>query len=484
MHQTAELVCTRWSAAGDERRLPVDDPATGEIWAVVQCASPDTVSDAVRAAGRAFEHWRFVAPAERGRLLSQAAATLTRHHEEISRLESHEMGKPLTQARRDVDVLVSSFAYFGGLAGDLPGRAQDAGPMLSLTLLEPYGVIGAVIPFNWPPVHAGAKTAPALAVGNTVVLKPPEQAPQTIMRIVDVLADVLPDDLVHVVPGGADVGQALVAHPGVAKVSFTGSTQAGAHILGTLAPRIGPALLELGGKNVLLVLRDADLELAVACAVDGGFYNQGEACTAASRVLVHETLHDAFLERFAERCAQLRVGDPADPDTHVGPVVSATQRERVAGYLRIAAEEGARVVAQAQLPTDERLSGGYWIAPTVLADVTAEMRVANEEIFGPVVTVGRFSDERDAVAIANATSYGLVAGVISNDVSRAMAIGRRLSVGIVMINNYSRNFFGTPFGGTKGSGYGREHAPETLREYGYSKSFRLPSGLGPTPVWP
>ena len=351
-------------------------------------------------------------------------------------------------------------------------------------MLEPVGVVGEIVPFNWPPIHTGGKIAPALAVGDTVVLKPSEQAPLTVIRIVELLNTVLPPDVLHVVPGAGRVaGQALAAHPLVRMISFTGSTNAGAAVARTAAGNITPALLELGGKNAFIVYDDADLDRAVRDALDGGFYNKGEACTAASRVLVHRDVHDAFASKLAAGVTTLRVGSGADPATHVGPVVTKTQQQKVLDYIRIGEHEGAKIVAQAQLPADPALAGGFFVPPTLFTGVTRDMRIATEEIFGPVVTVTAFDTEDEAVAIANEPEYGLLAAVYTRDSERAFRTARRLDSGMVLINNYFRGMLGTPFGGTKHSGYGREHAIQTLQEFGYTKMIRFPSGTGTIPTW-
>jgi acyl-CoA reductase-like NAD-dependent aldehyde dehydrogenase len=345
-------------------------------------------------------------------------------------------------------------------------------------------VVGGIIPFNWPPIHTAAKSAPALAAGNAVVLKPPEQDPLTIMRIVELLEGVLPADVLGVVPGsGPEAGTALAGHPLVERLSFTGSTATGRAVLKLAADAMTPATLELGGKNPLLVFADADLDAAVRGALEGAFFNQGEACTAASRLLVDEPVHDEFVERMAAAVERLQVGDGRDPATHIGPLISAAQRRRVLDHIDRAISEGATVAAQAPLPTSARLAGGYWVAPTLFTDVTPAMAIAREEVFGPVTAVLRFSGETQALALANDTPYGLVAAVYSADAARARRVARRINAGVVMVNNYSRAFLGTPFGGYGDSGYGREHAIESLLEFTRTKNIREPSGLGAIPEW-
>ena len=479
---------TRWSSASANDQFVVENPATGERVAVVQGAGPDQVDQAVRAAHAAHLDWKERPPRQRGRYLRKAAEVIRAHADEIAALESLEMGKPITQARQfDVEAAISIFEYFGSLVEVLPSQARDYGPVFDLTTLEPFGVIAGIVPFNWPPIHTAGKTAPALAVGNAIVLKPPEQTPSVVLRMVELIQSVLPSDLakdlVQVVPGAGTVGAALAGHPLVGKVSFTGSPQTGSAVLRTAADNLTPTLMELGGKNPLLVFDDADLREALLAAIDGGFFNQGEACTASSRILVQDTIFAEFESRLATAVSRLRVGDGADPATDVGPLVTAAQQKRVLDYLDIGVAEGARIAAQAPLPSDPRLANGFYVPPTLLTDVTADMRVATEEIFGPVVTLIPFSGEDEAVRIANGTQFGLVAAVFTQDSDRVMRVSRQIRAGTVFVNNYVRVAVGTGFGGIGHSGFGREHAQETLAEYGYHKTVRLAHRRDELPRW-
>ena len=478
------LARTRWSSASDDDRFVVENPATGQPVTVVQGAGPDEVDQAVRAAHAAQQSWNARPARQRGRYLRQVAEVIRAHADEIAALESLEMGKPVTQARQfDVEAAISIFEYFGSMVEVLPSQARDYGPVFDVTTLEPYGVIAGIVPFNWPPIHTAGKTAPALAVGNAIVLKPPEQTPSVVLRMVELIQSVLPDDVLQVVPGGGVVGSALAGHPLVGKVSFTGSPGTASAVLRTAAGNLTPTLMELGGKNPLLVFDDADVNDALVTAVDGGFFNQGEACTASSRILVQDTIFDEFSAKFCDAVSRLRVGDGADPATDVGPLVTSSQQRRVLEYLDIGVAEGARIAAQAPLPSDPRLANGYYVAPTVLTDVTPEMRVATEEIFGPVVALMPFSNEDEAVRIANGTPFGLVASVFTQDTDRALRVSRRIRAGAVFINNYVRIAVGTGFGGVGHSGFGREHAHETLAEYGYSKTIRLAADREEIPRW-
>jgi acyl-CoA reductase-like NAD-dependent aldehyde dehydrogenase len=471
-----------WSG-GPAHAFAVHDPATGREIATVRGGGPAEVDAAVRRARAAYDTtWRHVGARERGALLVECSRLLRAHADELAELESWEMGKPRHIARDfDIQFCVTSFAFFGGLADKLPGAAIDLGPVLARTVHEPYGVVAGIIPFNWPPIHTAGKSAPALAAGNCVLLKPPEQDPLTIMRIVELLQGVLPSDVLQVVPGaGPEAGAALAGHPLVEHLSFTGSTATGRAVLKLAADAMTPAVLELGGKNPLLVFEDADLDAAARGAVEGAFFNGGEACTAASRLLVHERVHDAFVERVAGAVRRLRVGPGLAEGTHVGPMVTAAHRDKVQACIDKAVADGATVAATAPVPD----GGGYWVAPTLFTDVTPEMAVARDEVFGPVTAVLSFADEDEAVALANDTPYGLLAAVYTADHPRALRVARRIDAGVVLLNNFNRALLGTPFGGFKDSGYGREHSVESMLEFIRIKNIREPSGAGPIPEWP
>lgn len=476
-----------WSSGRDEDAFEVSNPATGEVVATVEGGGSAEVDAAVRRARRAYDElWRHVSARERGKLLFACARVVREHSDELAALETLEMGKPYSQARPfDVEFCISSFEFYGGLADKVPGHAFDLGPIAGHTVHEPFGVVGGIIPFNWPPIHTAAKSAPALAAGNTVVLKPPEQDPLTIMRIVELLEEVLPGDVLQVVPGrGPAAGQALAAHPLVERLSFTGSTATGRAVLKLAADALTPATVELGGKNPLIVFADADLDAALRGSVEGAFFNQGEACTAASRLIVEDAVHDEFVARLGPAVERLRVGEGHDPGTHVGPLITAGQQRSVQAHIERAIADGATVAATAPLPTDPRLAGGYWVAPTLFTDVRPDMAIARDEVFGPVTAVLRFSGEEEALALANDSPYGLVAAVYTADHRRALRLARSINAGVVMINNYNRAFLGSPFGGFGDSGYGREHALESLLEFTRTKSIREPSGLAPIPEWP
>lgn len=482
--KSENLTVGRWSSTRAEDRFVVENPATKQVLAVIQGGGAMEVDLAVNAAKQGQLSWKRRTARERGRFLQQIATVLREHADELASIESAENGKPVTIARQyDVEMCIASFEYFGGLIGNIPRESHDLGALWSQGFLEPYGVVAGVIPFNWPPIHFGAKVAPSLAVGNAIVLKPGEQAPLTIMRLVELLSQVLPDDVIHVVPGGPATGASLVSHSGVRKISFTGAPSTGKKVLAAAAENLTPALAELGGKNPIIVFADADIDVAVRDAVEGGFFNNGCACTAASRILVESTIYSDFVERLGSAVTRLKVGNGADPTTHVGPMVTREHQQKVLGYISIGQQEGARIAAQAPLPKDETIREGYFVPPTVFADVTPGMKIANEEIFGPVVCVLQFDTEQQAVEIANNTEFALVAGIYSRNSEKALRTSREVEAGIVFVNNYNRAVLGTPFGGTKASGYGREHCIDTLKEFGYLKTVRVPSGRGEVARW-
>jgi acyl-CoA reductase-like NAD-dependent aldehyde dehydrogenase len=482
----AAFVGGGWAPDADAPRFAVHEPATGQLLALVEASTDAAVASAVADSRRAYDTtWRHTTPRDRAGLLREAAAVIRAHAGELAESEAREVGKPRRDALRfDISYCSAAFDYYAGLAETLHGEIIDSGPIEARVKYEPYGVVAAILPFNWPPIHFSKKSAPALAAGNTVVIKPGEQAPLTVLRLVELVNQVLPPGVVNAV-AGPTAGPALTGNPLVERITFTGATATGQAVLRSAAANLTYATMELGGKNALIVLDDADMDVAVDVAIEGMFYNQGEACTSTARLLVHASRHDEFLERFAAATRQLVVGDGLDPRTDIGAMVDSRQQQRVLGYLRTGLDEGARIAAQGAVPTDPRLAGGYWVAPTVLAGVTADMTVAQEEIFGPVACVIRYETEDEAVAIANGTAYGLTAAIITEDHFRASMLADRLEAGMIFVNNCMRRaFLGTPFGGVKGSGFGRENAAETLREFVRAKNIRFPSGKAPVPTWP
>jgi acyl-CoA reductase-like NAD-dependent aldehyde dehydrogenase len=483
----------RWNSFIDGEFVPdgtgdvfdVNEPSTGEVLATVEAADASVVDAAVASAARAQRAWGRMSPRERGTVLRQVADRIRAHADELATLEAREVGKPKRDAGRfDVSFSHAAFDYFAGLADTLHGELLDQGPIEARIVPEPYGVVVAILPFNWPPIHFAKKCAPALAAGNAVIIKPGEQAPLTVLRLVEIANEVLPPGVLNAVTG-ISAGAALAGHKGVQRITFTGATATGRRVLQSAAEHLTFATMELGGKNALIVLDDADIAQSVDVAIEGMFYNQGEACTSTARILVHDAVYDEFVTAFSRKAESLVVGDGLDSATDIGPMVDAKQRDRVLSYLDTALAEGARIVAQGTVPDDPALSGGYWVAPTVLVDVTPDSTFGQEEVFGPIAGIMRFTDEDEAIEIANGTEYGLTAAICSRDEQRAWRIAQRLEAGMVFVNNYMRRaFLGSPFGGVKGSGFGRENAAETLREFVRSKNVRFRSGRADVPVWP
>ena len=482
-----------WGAFIDGAFAPVDgaptfevvEPSTATPLAQVVSGDAALVDRAVASARAALPAWRDLSGRERGAYLRQVAARIREHADELAELVSRENGKPRRDARaNDVNFSSNCFEFFAGLGDSLPGEIIDQGPVETRVLYEPYGVVACILPFNWPPIHFAKKGAPALITGNTVVIKPGEQAPLTVLRLVEIANEVLPPGVLNAVPGIA-AGPALAGHPHVERISFTGATNTGRRVLESAAKNVTYATMELGGKNSLTVLPDADLDEAVTIAIEGMFYNQGEACTSTARILLHDSVYDEFLERFTAAALDLVVGDGLDPRTDIGPMVDAVQRDRVLGYVQTAVDEGARIAAQGAVPTEPAYAQGYWVPPTVLVDVTPDSTVGQEEIFGPVALIMRYSTVDEAIEIANGTAYGLTAAICTRDEAYAWRIAPRFEAGMIFVNNYMRrSFLGSPFGGVKGSGFGRENAVETLHEFVRSKAVRFRSGRGDIPVWP
>ncbi|KAE8450941.1 hypothetical protein EG329_005381 [Mollisiaceae sp. DMI_Dod_QoI] len=474
------------SSQDTTKHFPVHNPASGAILTTVAAGDAQTTTAAIEAAEKAYQSdWRWCPPLERASYLLKIADELEKHSEELAEIECLENGKPYQDALNfDIKFAVTIFRFFGGIVGKLPGELYEVGGVYVQVHKEPFGVTAGILPFNWPPIHTSGKIAPAIAAGNTIIIKPGEQAPLTSMRMIEIMQTVLPPNVVQFIPAlGPEVPQLLASHPLVRKISLTGSTAAGAAAAKTAASHVIPATLELGGKNAIVVFEDADLDRAVPDALEGAFFNKGEACTASSRLLVHSRIYDEFVERLAPMIQRLVVGNGMDAKTHVGPCVSKVQQEKVLKYIEIGKEEGAEIVVQGELPSDASCKEGYFVPPTLFKGVTKGMRILKEEMFGPIVTVTKFESEKEAIEMVNDTPYGLTCGIYSRDSEKYLRVARHVDAGMIFINNYNRNAVGTPFGGMKDSGYGREHCIETLNEWSTPKQIRIPNGLGPLPAW-
>src|SRR5256714_3408928 len=462
----------RWVEAAGGETFETLDPATGDVLARVAEAGVEDVDRAVAAARRSFDRgtWRELPPAERAKVLWKVGDMLEERANEFAQLETLDNGMPINDALLfHVPLAAATFRYYAGWVTKLDGATQQVslpGRYLSYTLREPIGVVGQIIPWNFPLLMAAWKLAPALACGNSVVLKPSEETPLSALLLAELLQEAeVPDGVVNVVPGRGEVaGARLASHPDVDKVAFTGSTEVGKLIARASADsNLKRVSLELGGKSPNIVFADADLARAVSGAFFGIFFNQGQVCSAGSRLFVQEKVYDQTLDDLLKTVADTRIGPGIDPVNQMGPLVSKTQMERVLGYIRTGTQEGARLMVGGD--RTKGLEGGYFVNPTVFADVDGKMRIAREEIFGPVVSAIPFSDEDDLVAKANSTIYGLVAGVWTRDVARAHRVAHALKAGTVYVNCYHIVDPVTPWGGYKQSGWGRELGPYALDLY-------------------
>lgn len=453
-------------------------PATGEVNARVYSATPAIVEQAVAAAKAAQPAWARLMGVERGRILLRTAQILRERNEELSRIETLDTGKAIQETLvADAASAADALEYFGGLAGAITGEHVDLGGDFVYTRREPLGICAGIGAWNYPIQIAAWKSAPALACGNAFIFKPSEMTPLTALKLAEAFKDAgLPDGIFNVVQGFGDVGAALASHPDVAKVSLTGSVPTGAKVLGAAAQSIKSVTMELGGKSPILVFDDADLESAIGGAMLGNFYSTGQICSNGTRVFVQRGVYDRFLERLKARTEAIRLGDPLDPDTHLGPMVSMVQRDKVLGYIEAGKSEGARLVTGGNVPEMQGFESGAWIQPTVFADVTDEMTIAREEIFGPVMSVLVFDDEAEALRRANATQFGLAAGVFTADLTRAHRVVAKLEAGTTWINTYNLTPVEAPFGGVKQSGIGRENSRAAIEHYTQLKSVYVATG--------
>jgi acyl-CoA reductase-like NAD-dependent aldehyde dehydrogenase len=443
-------------------------PHDRSVQAVVAEGDKVDIEDAVVAARAAYDGgWGTMLPSERARLLLRMADLIEERAQELARLETLDVGMPAFLATGMVMSAADVFRYWAGWATKIHGftsPSMQPGDYLGYTLREPLGVVGGITPWNGPLIMATWKTAPALACGNTVVLKPAEHTPMTAMELARIAADAgIPEGVFNVVPGfGPTAGAALAQHPDVNKIAFTGEYVTGRLVVQMSTSNLKTVTLELGGKSPHIIFDDVDLEAAVANALFGLYTNTGQICSAGTRLLVQESIHDRFLERFVERSKQIKVGNPLDFSTRMGPLVSEEQLRKVERYVQIGQREGARLLCGGGPPKETELASGFYHEPTVFSDVTNQMQIAQEEIFGPVGSVIRFSDEDDAVRIGNDVIYGLAAGVQTRDVKRAHRIAKRLQAGTVWINTWHKIEPNSPFGGYKLSGYGRENGPTMI----------------------
>jgi acyl-CoA reductase-like NAD-dependent aldehyde dehydrogenase len=467
-------------ADGEIRDLT--EPATGEPLAKVALAGERDVDRAVEAARAALEgDWGKTPPTERSRLLHAVADAMVANRKELAELETRNVGKAISSVKAELNGAIENFRYYASGIASIAGRSNPiGGSLLFYSLKEPVGVVGQIVPWNYPLMMATWKLSPALAAGCTVVLKPDEATPLTALRLAELASEVgVPPGVINIVPGGGPTtGAYLVSHPGVDKVAFTGSTKTGAEVMRLASDGIKRLTLELGGKSPNLVFADANLEDAIPSSVWSIYYSAGQSCEARSRVLVERPLYDDFVGRFSDAAGRLKVGDPLEAETQIGSLISQAHRERVHGFVEKGRDEGAEVVIGGE-PTN---GSGAFYPPTVLAKVDNAMTVAQEEIFGPVVTVIPFEDEKDAIRIANDVRYGLMATVWTGDPAKGHRLARRIKAGTVGINMPYTAIPGIPFGGYKQSGFGRELGLETLELYLETKSVIV--STSPKPINP
>jgi acyl-CoA reductase-like NAD-dependent aldehyde dehydrogenase len=455
-----------------ERALKVIEPATEAVLEEIPRAGVEEVDAAVARAATAFVAWRTVTPTERAATLRRIADAVTSHREELARIEARNAGKPIRDARGEMDMVAQVFHYYSGSPERLLGDTIPVAGGQAFTVREPLGVVGLIVPWNFPLTIAAWKLGPALAAGNTVVLKPAELTPLSALRFAELAVEAgLPEGVLNVVVGpGSTCGARLVEHPGVAKIAFTGSTEVGRSIAAGAAQTIKRVTLELGGKSPNIIFADADLAAAAAAAPGAVFGNAGQDCCARSRILVQAEAVDEFMGELERAVTAIRVGDPLDEATQMGPLISAGQRETVSSYV----SDGAPVAFRGSAPD----GAGFWFAPTVLCPVSPDARAAREEIFGPVAVVTPFTDEEEAVRLANDTIYGLSGSIWSGDGGRALRVARAVEAGVLSINSNTSVRVATPFGGFKQSGYGRELGPHALDAYTEVKSifYATPAG--------
>src|SRR3954466_6106003 len=467
------LINNQWTDAASGKTFPTYDPSTGEVLAQIAEGDKADIDRAVAAARKAFGGpWRKMSPSDRGKLIWKLADLLEKHQEEFATLETLDNGKPLTISKAaDVPLAIDCFRYMAGWATKIEGNTipfSKPGRYHAYTLREPLGVVGQIIPWNFPLLMAAWKLGPALAAGCCVVLKPAEQTPLSCLRLGELIQEAgIPDGVVNIVPGyGETAGAALAAHPDVDKIAFTGSTEVGKLIVHAAAGNLKKVTLELGGKSPNIVFDDADLNKATAGAANAIFFNHGQCCCAGSRLFVEDKIFDKVVEGISESAKKIRVGPGMNPDTQMGPLVSDEQFRRVCGYMEAGLNEGAKAVVGGKKVGNR----GYFVEPTVLVNTNPKMKVVQEEIFGPVVTAMPFKSLDEIASEANNTAYGLAAGIWTKDIAKAHSLANKLKAGTVWINCYNVFDAAMPFGGYKQSGWGREMGKEALELYTETKA--------------
>ncbi|WP_082117962.1 aldehyde dehydrogenase family protein [Pandoraea apista] len=464
-----------WHAPRSGRYGDVFSPGDGSRIGRAAIGDASDVDAAVTAAREGFAVWRDTPPLERARLLKAAAVEMRKHAADLALLDAADCGNPVAEMTGDVMVAAALFEFFAGLVTEMKGVSIPMGPdAIDFTVREPVGVVARIVAFNHPFMFAAGKMAAPLAAGNAVIIKPPEQAPLSSLRLAEIVGGLFPPGVVSILNGGREVGESLVSHPGVAMLGLVGSIPTGRAVARGAAERIKPMLLELGGKNALIAYPDVDPDALAAGAVAGmNFTWCGQSCGSTSRLFLHEHLYEAVIERIAERCKAFVPGLPTDPKTTMGAIISQAQHARVLEYIASAREQGARLVVGGKVPDNPALANGYYIEPTVFADVDPEMRIAQEEIFGPVLSIIKWRDEAKMLADVNALDYGLTCAIWTNDLERGMRAASRVNAGYVWINEVGKHFLGAPFGGMKQSGMGREECLGEMLSFTQEKNIHV-----------
>jgi betaine-aldehyde dehydrogenase len=463
-----------WHKPKAGQYVEVFNPGTGRSLGSVADGDASDVDAAVEAAAVAFKEWRCVAPLERAKLLRRVAEVLRRHAEELAMIDAADCGNPVREMVNDAMVAAAQCDFFAGLVTEIKGDTIPMGPdVVNFSLREPIGVVGRIVPFNHPFMFCAGKAAAPLAVGNTVVMKPPEQAPLSSLRLAELIEGILPAGVFNIVPGGKGVGAALAAHPKIAMVAVIGSVRTGRAVMKAASDTVKPVLLELGGKNALVAYPDADLDEVAGAVVAGmNFTWCGQSCGSTSRAFLHDTIHDTVVEHVKTRIKVFKPGIPTDPETNMGAIVSKEQFDRVMAFIDSAKQEGATLICGGCSPSDSALAKGFYIEPTVFS-VTPKNRIAREEIFGPVLSILRWSDEVTMLEQVNAVEYGLTASIWTNDLNVSLRAAATVDAGYVWINEVGKHFLGAPFGGVKQSGIGREECIEEMFSFTREKNVHV-----------
>lgn len=464
-----------WHEPLSGRETDTINPGTGESLGLVADAGAADVDAAVTAAKAAFKQWRNVPPLERAKMLKRIAEVLRAHAQELAMIDAADCGNPVREMVSDAMVAAAQTEFFAGLVTEMKGSSVPMGPgVVNFSVREPRGVVARIIPFNHPFMFCMGKSAAPLAAGNTVIVKPPEQSPLSSLRLAELIDGILPPGVFNVVTGGKEVGAALAGHPGVAMVALVGSVPTGRAVMRAAAETVKPVMLELGGKNALIAYPDADPDEVASGVIAGmNFTWCGQSCGSTSRAFIHEEIYDAVLSRVTEKIKAFKPGIPTDPATTMGAIVSKAQFDRVMDYIASAKQEGARLLCGGGPPADPALANGFYVEPTVFADVNMTMRIAREEIFGPVLGILKWSDEARMLDDVNSVEYGLTASIWTNDISTAHRTAAAVEAGFVWINEVGKHFLGTPFGGFKQSGIGREECFEEMLAFTQEKNIHV-----------